>query len=1160
MEQEGGGGGAPAALVGVADAGLWWQLVNIEEHDCAPASIRRDASSGEKMRALAPGKPKAHLTLRFRNMEGESLAVCLPGCFSFFFRLPQHLGVRFTQRHADDLMKTCFGKSSSAYGATLEYRTPLVGYEPHPRNSDSSAYLKPHRVPHVRIRFANRESMRRSFYRYRTKDGTRSMNMEEKKNKLMAKWGVPFHKRKFCSRKAFSAHNMLDSKRMFFNDLLDRFSLQDNPPSYFCWYQLLGLKELPKEKGFNSAQHNAYANDASFILGVETRDEMAPLTVLSFDIEQYAPKIDGKRPFPAACASKCQVTHIGVHIRRGEHDFENVCLCLGKNQLTDANRDTVPGLKLRCYKNEFYLLTAFWDLLRAKDADFVTGFNIISYDLMVVFLRSYMFHLCAREQYRQLSNVQRTAAQKLRIWQKYMKDDELTLGEKAIKTKSLFHIQTNDFKEKGRVPPKFFALGRTGWGFTMQDYLYFRNCAGDSDTANFLYVGQTLARQVKYQETLFQASATGSIKQRYFDEETTGWTTYCCFHHLKKTSAKLKSFSLKACAKHFCGEEDAEKLKIDLPYETLFQIMEGTDPVRKGEAAVYCARDATVPVDILLAKQAFLDITMFSQLQSYPTRLIAFCGQQKRIISKLEERCHHQHFVMNEFHIEDDLTQKYQGATVVDGQPRYFEDPVATLDFASLYPSIMRDNNICFSTLVMDDKDLRPQTRPKTIESDLGSNRFCQSFEGVLPKLLRDLLRKRGEVKKQMKQEQDGGKFKILNMRQLSVKVAANSVYGFPGAKGRMTCRALPASVTAVGRALIAQTKAECERLGYEVVYGDTDSVMVHMPGCNVSQAWEKTLELEEHFPKIFGKIIILEAEKVYHPYLLFGKKRYIGRKFENPRDPTDFKIDAKGVEMVRTDAPILIQSLQKQLVSRIMPSDLAEDISIAGTRRAVLGVVKDWCEKIIRDEVPLAHYELSKTVKSGYKAGLPEQVLVMNRRNQRIECGLQQAEKYQVGSRPRYVVTYCQNKKIAMRERVEDPDWLKEHPECAKVDRLYYFDRGVRAVEKFLQFHVPEQALFKIARGEIQRSLEGNKSVTGYFGKISGGHKPSSRLQACADRLASAQPLSQDTHMPKKVFKQRVLGFAGSKRQAPLKKAPAQKKKKKVPKTRSVVSFFTKK
>jgi hypothetical protein len=341
---------------------------------------------------------------------------------------------------------------------------------------------------------------------------------------------------------------------------------------------------------------------------------------------------------------------------------------------------------------------------------------------------------------------------------------------------------------------------------------------------------------------------------------------------------------------------------------------------------------------------------------------------------------------------------------------------------------------------------------------------------------------------------------------------------------------------------------------------------MVHMPGCNVSQAWEKTLELEEHFPKIFGKIIILEAEKVYHPYLLFGKKRYIGRKFENHRDVTDFKIDAKGVEMVRTDAPVLIQSLQKQLVSRIMPSDLAADISIVGTRRAVLNTVKDWCEKIIQDEVELQHYELSKTVKSGYKAGLPEQVLVMNRRNQRIESGVQQAEKYQVGSRPRYVVTYCQNKKIAMRERVEDPDWMKEHPECAKVDRLYYFDRGVRAVEKFLQFHVPEQALFKIARGEILRSLEGNKDVTDYFGRggggggDSGGPKPSSRLQACADRLASAQPLSQETHTPKKVLKQRVLGFAGSKRQAPLKKAPVQKKKKKVPKTRSVVSFFTKK
>lgn len=46
----------------------------------------------------------------------------------------------------------------------------------------------------------------------------------------------------------------------------------------------------------------------------------------------------------------------------------------------------------------------------------------------------------------------------------------------------------------------------------------------------------------------------------------------------------------------------------------------------------------------------------------------------------------------------------YEGATVLDAKQGFYRTPVATLDFASLYPSIMMAHNLCYSTLLPPDR------------------------------------------------------------------------------------------------------------------------------------------------------------------------------------------------------------------------------------------------------------------------------------------------------------------------------------------------------------------------------------------------------------------------------------------------------------------------
>ena len=99
---------------------------------------------------------------------------------------------------------------------------------------------------------------------------------------------------------------------------------------------------------------------------------------------------------------------------------------------------------------------------------------------------------------------------------------------------------------------------------------------------------------------------------------------------------------------------------------------------------------------------------------------------------------------------------------------------------------------------------------------------------------------------------------------------------------------------------------------GYEfdadVIYGDTDSVMVKFGTEDRAEAMRLGEEAAAFVSKLFVSPIKLEFEKIYHPYLLMNKKRYAGMYWTNPIKPD--KMDAKGIETVRRDNCGLVQEI----------------------------------------------------------------------------------------------------------------------------------------------------------------------------------------------------------------------------------------------------------
>ena len=129
------------------------------------------------------------------------------------------------------------------------------------------------------------------------------------------------------------------------------------------------------------------------------------------------------------------------------------------------------------------------------------------------------------------------------------------------------------------------------------------------------------------------------------------------------------------------------------------------------------------------------------------------------------------------------VNDEFVGATVLDPKPGYYDTPIATLDFASLYPSIMQAHNLCYTTLL-----------PKGAEKrmNLGENDFIKTptgdqfvkksvRKGLLPDILEGLLSARKKAKQDLAKETDPLRKKVLDGRQLALKISANSVYGFTG-------------------------------------------------------------------------------------------------------------------------------------------------------------------------------------------------------------------------------------------------------------------------------------------------------------------------------------------------------------------------------------------
>lgn len=458
-----------------------------------------------------------------------------------------------------------------------------------------------------------------------------------------------------------------------------------------------------------------------------------------------------------------------------------------------------------------------------------------------------------------------------------------------------------------------------------------------------------------------------------------------------RRNQKLSSYKLNSVCEHFFGGK-----KDDVSYQDILEACTTKDPHELGVIARYCYQDSWLVLRLVDKLKDVYNGMEMSKLCVVPLSYIESRGQQVKCLSLILDRIHGE-YVCNRVPKEN-MVEGYQGATVIDASKGFHsKDPVVCLDFASLYPSIMRWKNLCYTTYVTGD-EFRNIDGVLYEDYETSPGRF-ETFahrpgeKGILSSIEEDLGDARKSTKNLMKGEKDVFRYNLLNSKQLAQKVTMNSLYGFCGTvRGSLPLVAIAAAVTCTGRDMIVKT-ADFVRdtMGGTVVYGDTDSVMCTFPVSDevraqgdkalLKNAYERGLETEEKASALFGHPVLLEYEKIFFPFLLLSKKRYATICYVHPDTPP--KMTSSGLVTVRRDNAPFVRECANEVINLLMAKKSEND---------VLGYVRSVLTRLENGEIPLEDLTISKELKKHageYANPVPHAVLsgkiVSRARNQKV-------------------------------------------------------------------------------------------------------------------------------------------------------------------------------
>lgn len=257
--------------------------------------------------------------------------------------------------------------------------------------------------------------------------------------------------------------------------------------------------------------------------------------------------------------------------------------------------------------------------------------------------------------------------------------------------------------------------------------------------------------------------------------------------------------------------------------------------------------------------------------------------------------------------------KRYKGAFVLQPEKGMYKN-VIVLDYSAMYPSIIISFNMSPETLTDSPKDA----------FEVNGTYFMRTPEGVLPKLIKELLSRRAKVRERM--QKSTSNWRDLYAMQYSYKQVIASTYGtFASPFFRFYAPQISAAITFVGRRTIQKTISMIQEKGYKVIESDTDSTLVALN--DVDDPVKVATELSEYINDKLKEIakeegtvpMHIKFEKVYSNFIATDKKkRYAGMVIWDEGHKTN-RLDVKGLEYKRSNSPQITKEIQEKILMMLL-------------------------------------------------------------------------------------------------------------------------------------------------------------------------------------------------------------------------------------------------
>lgn len=306
--------------------------------------------------------------------------------------------------------------------------------------------------------------------------------------------------------------------------------------------------------------------------------------------------------------------------------------------------------------------------------------------------------------------------------------------------------------------------------------------------------------------------------------------------------------------------------------------------------------------------------------------------------------------------VDDKKGPQYSGGLVLEPKKGLYDKYVLMLDFNSLYPSIIQEYDICFTTVKRgkDMAGLAPELPPPVLGKPGGEN------AAVLPQVICKLVQHRRAVKELLKKETNDVIKAQLDIRQLALKLTANSMYGCLGfSASRFYAKPLAELITGQGREILQSTVDLAQNLSYDVIYGDTDSIMINTNKDNLAEVHKVGQEVKREVNKRY-KLLEIEMDGCYRSMLLLKKKKYAAVVVEPSmhEGKTIYveRVEKKGLDTVRRDWCKLAKDVGDTCLDEIFKKRAVED-----TVEKIHDALREARTKMVNNQVNLESYIVTK-------------------------------------------------------------------------------------------------------------------------------------------------------------------------------------------------------